>query len=187
LITQLSGILLEKKPPFIVVEVAGIGYELQVSMTTFYTLASEGSSIKIYTQFIVREEAQLLYGFTNKIERNAFNELIKVSGVGPKLALTILSGMNSDALATCINNKEVGRLVKLPGVGKKTAERLIVEMQNKLLSHPSFKVNSEIQDAISALVALGYKEKDALSAVNKLADNYPDSQSLIKNALQEMN
>jgi len=193
MIGQLRGILASKKPPYLIVDVHGVGYELQASMTTIYTLPMVGTEIFLYTHFVVREDAQLLYAFADETERLVFKQLIKVSGVGPKLALTILSGMNVANFVQCIETGDSSRLVKLPGVGKKTAERLIVEMKDKFDQQLSSNLHnfSEValngsHDAVSALVALGYKQQDAQATIRKIYVENADSQTLIRLALQSM-
>jgi Holliday junction DNA helicase RuvA len=190
MIGQLRGVLVEKKPPFLIVDVHGVGYELQASMNTFYVLPSVGTDIFLYTHFVVREDAQLLYAFAHERERVLFRELIKISGVGPKLALAILSGMDVANFVQCIADRDSGRLTKLPGVGKKTAERLIIEMQDKsfsdiILYNASASTDSLAQqDAVSALVALGYKPQDAQATIRKVLVADADSETLIRLALQ---
>lgn len=193
MIGQLRGILAVKKPPYLIVDVHGVGYELQASMTTIYALPMNGKEVFLYTHFVVREDAQLLYAFADEAERIVFRQLIKVSGVGPKLALTILSGMDVANFVQCIETGDSGRLVKLPGVGKKTAERLIVEMKDKFDQHFGSKqqIFSEVimdssQDAISALVSLGYKHNEAQTAIRKIHVDGADSEALIRLALQAM-
>ena len=132
MIGRIRGTVAQKQPPDILVEVGGVGYELQVPMTTLFQLPELGSEVSLLTHFVVREDAQLLYGFIDERDRGLFRQLIKVSGVGPKLALTILSGMDADSFTRCVHREDVAALVALPGVGKKTAERLLVEMRDKL-------------------------------------------------------
>jgi Holliday junction DNA helicase RuvA len=197
----LHGLLVLKKPPFLLIDVGGVGYELQASMNTFYHLPSIGTSVSLYTHFVVREDAQLLYGFYSEQERLVFREIIKISGVGPKLALAILSGMNINDLFSCVQARNHAQLAKIPGIGKKTAERLVVEMQGKFakqfLSEQKFSEialtandpNIEgniIQDAIDALISLGYKQQEANKAVMKVADNSSDGETIIKLALQNL-
>lgn len=199
MIGRLKGILLEKQAPALVVDVNGVGYELAAPMTTFYRLPSEGSEVTLYTHFVVREDAQLLYGFYDQQERLLFRTLIKVNGVGPKLALTILSGMEADIFVTCVNNNDVAALCQLPGVGKKTAERLLVEVRDKLKdwqgseSNVSAAANSDfaqlggqhaVSEATSALVALGYKPQDASRYVAAVEDDTLSSEELIRQALK---
>ena len=172
MIGKLTGTLLEKNPPEVLVDCAGVGYEVQVPMSTFYNLPAVGERVSLLTQFIVREDAQLLYGFATAPERAAFRQLIKVSGVGPRMALGILSGMGVDDLAQAITLQEVGRLVKVPGVGKKTAERLLLELKGKLgadIGSAPHQASSAAQaDILQALLALGYSDKDAAAALKAL-------------------
>lgn len=183
MIGQLRGTLADKKPPYLIIDIHGVGYEIQASMTTIFLLPAVGSEVFLYTHFVVREDAQLLYGFYTERERLLFRELIKISGVGPKLALAILSGMDVANFMQCIHDREIGRLVKIPGVGKKTAERLLIEMQDKNFSDIVL-VNNHQKDAISALIALGYKPQDAQNMINKIAVADADSETLIRMALQ---
>ena len=172
MIGKLTGTLLEKNPPEVLVDCAGVGYEVQVPMGTFYNLPAIGERVSLLTQFIVREDAQLLYGFASAPERAAFRQLIKVSGVGPRMALGILSGMGVDDLAQAITLQEAGRLVKVPGVGKKTAERLLLELKGKLgadIGSAPHQASSAAQaDILQALLALGYSDKDAAAALKAL-------------------
>ena len=172
MIGKLTGTLLEKNPPEVLVDCAGVGYEVQVPMSTFYNLPATGERVSLLTQFIVREDAQLLYGFATAPERQAFRELIKISGVGPRMALSVLSGMGVADLAQAISLQEAGRLVKVPGIGKKTAERLLLELKGKLGAdmgtvhgHPASDAQADIQQA---LLALGYNEKEAAAALKAL-------------------
>ena len=172
MIGKLTGTLLEKNPPEVLVDCAGVGYEVQVPMGTFYNLPAIGERVSLLTQFIVREDAQLLYGFASAPERAAFRQLIKISGVGPRMALGILSGMGVDDLAQAITLQEVGRLVKVPGIGKKTAERLLLELKGKLgadMGSAPHQASSAAQaDILQALLALGYSDKDAAAALKAL-------------------
>lgn len=193
MIGQIRGILVDKKPPFLIVDVHGVGYEIQASMNTIYALPVLGAEVFLYTHFVVREDAQLLYGFHTEKERVLFRELIKISGVGPKLALAILSGMDVVNFMQSIADRDSGRLVKIPGVGKKTAERLIIEMQDKLgafsavlLTKAGSTEGLAQQDAISALVALGYKPHDAHATIRKVFVEDVDSEHLIRLALKDM-
>ena len=174
MIGRLSGILLEKNPPQILLDVQGVGYELNVPMSTFYNLPALHEKVVLHTQLIVREDAHLLYGFLSNEERVAFRQLLKISGVGPKLALSVLSGLSLNDLAVAVANKEAGRLTKIPGVGKKTAERLLLELQGKFTvtgenSARGSVVVSSSNDIVNALLALGYSEKEADWAVKQLA------------------
>ena len=172
MIGKLTGTLLEKTPPEVLVDCAGVGYEVQVPMSTFYNLPAVGERVSLLTQFIVREDAQLLYGFATAPERAAFRQLIKISGVGPRMALGILSGMGVDDLAQAITLQEAGRLVKVPGIGKKTAERLLLELKGKLgadIGSVPLQTSSAAQaDILQALLALGYSDKDAATALKAL-------------------
>ena len=172
MIGKLTGTLLEKNPPEVLLDCHGVGYEVNVPMSTFYNLPAVGERVSLLTQFIVREDAQLLYGFATAPERAAFRQLIKVSGVGPRMALGILSGMGVDDLAQAITLQEVGRLVKVPGIGKKTAERLLLELKGKLgadMGSAPHQASSAAQaDILQALLALGYSDKDAAAALKAL-------------------
>jgi Holliday junction DNA helicase RuvA len=173
MIGRLTGILLEKNPPQILLDVQGVAYELDVPMSTFYNLPVLHEKVVLHTQLIVREDAHLLYGFLSNDERIAFRLLLKISGVGPKLALSVLSGLSLNDLAVAVANKEAGRLTKIPGVGKKTAERLLLELQGKFLatgagSMQGSAVVSANDDIVNALQALGYNEKEAGWAAKQL-------------------
>ena len=174
MIGKLTGTLLEKNPPEVVVDCAGVGYEVQVPMGTFYNLPAVGERVSLLTHFIVREDAQLLYGFGSAPERATFRELIKVAGVGPRTALAVLSGMGVADLAQAITLQEAGRLVKVPGIGKKTAERLLLELKGKLgadmgAHSARAQVTSQAQaDILQALLALGYNDKEAATALKAL-------------------
>lgn len=183
MIGRLSGILLEKNPPQILLDVQGVGYELDVPMSTFYNLPALHEKVVLHTQFIVREDAQLLYGFLTPEERIAFRQLLKISGVGPKLALSVLSGLSLNDLAVAVANKDAGRLTKIPGVGKKTAERLLLELQGKYVSNRVSAVHGAViasanNDIVNALQALGYNDKEADWAAKQLADNVTVSEGI---------
>ena len=202
MIGRIRGILVHKHPPDILVEVGGVSYEIQVPMTTLFQLPALGSEVSLLTHFVVREDAQLLYGFIDERDRGLFRQLIRITGVGPKLALTILSGMDAASFARCVQRDDISSLVALPGVGKKTAERLLVEMRDKLADWfgqpeeatelagagvPVEPVSDRVADAESALIALGYKPAEAarvVSAVND--DSVHDSEELIRRALKSM-
>ncbi|MBN1684771.1 MAG: Holliday junction branch migration protein RuvA [Gammaproteobacteria bacterium] len=194
MIGRIKGILIEKQPPFILVDVNGVGYEIQVSMNTFYRFPQTGELVTLLTQHIVREDASLLYGFVDIQEKTMFQHLIKVNGVGPKTALAILSGLNPDELMQCIAANDVPRLSSAPGIGKKTAERLIVEMKGHLANWevsstkiPSFSisVDNPIQEAITALIALGYKPSAARQMIAKVNQEGLSSEALIRQALKD--
>ncbi len=165
MIGKLSGTLLEKNPPQILLDCHGVGYEVDVPMSTFYHLPASGERVSLLTHFVVREDAQILYGFATAPERDAFRQLIKISGVGPRTALAVLSGLSVNDLAQAVSTQETGRIVKVPGIGKKTAERLLLELKGKLgvdLGLPAGATRSDAQaDIQQALMALGYNEKDA--------------------------
>ena len=172
MISHLHGKLMEKTPPQIVIDVHGVGYEVDVSMQTFYSLPPLHENIQLYTQLIVREDAHLLFGFASKAERATFRQLIKVSGIGAKTALGILSAMTTDELAQAIAEEDVKRLASAPGIGKKTAERMVLELRGKLVTENSLHglfaptpVVDETDDIISTLLALGYNEREAKVAV----------------------
>lgn len=172
MIGKLTGTLLEKNPPEVLVDCAGVGYEVQVPMSTFYNLPATGERVSLLTHFIVREDAQLLYGFASAPERSTFRELIKVAGVGPRTALGILSGLGVQDLAQAITLQEAGRLVKVPGIGKKTAERLLLELKGKLgadMGGARAHASTQAQvDILQALLALGYNDKEAAAALKAL-------------------
>ncbi len=173
MIGRLTGILLEKNPPQILLDVQGVAYELDVPMSTFYNLPVLHERVVLHTHLIVREDAHLLYGFATNDERMAFRQLLKISGVGPKLALSVLSGLSLNDLAVAVANKEAGRLTKIPGVGKKTAERLLLELQGKFTAvmpgSTSRAVSTQGSDIVNALLALGYNEKEADWAAKQLS------------------
>lgn len=171
MIGKLTGILSEKNPPQIVVDCHGVGYEVDVPMSTFYNLPHTGETVSLLTHFVVREDAQILYGFGSTQERAAFRQLIKISGVGPRTALSILSGMGVDELAQAVSHQEAGRLTKVPGIGKKTAERLLLELKGKFgpdLGTPVVATSDNQSDILQALVALGYSDKEAAAALKSL-------------------
>jgi Holliday junction DNA helicase RuvA len=197
----LRGRLIVKRPPELLLDVGGIGYELQVPMTTLFDLPEVGEEVTLLTHFVVREDAQLLYGFREEADRRLFRELIKVSGVGPKLALALLSGLDARAFAQCLQRDDVATLVALPGVGRKTAERLLVEMRDKAgkwleeLSPPIPGAQGQFQpaaptvdcrtEAEQALVALGYKLPEAARLVSAVDDDsIESSEELIRRALK---
>ncbi|MDD2702298.1 MAG: Holliday junction branch migration protein RuvA, partial [Sideroxydans sp.] len=173
MIGRLSGTLLEKNPPQILLDVQGVGYEVDVPMSTFYNLPALNEKVVLHTEFIVREDAHLLFGFLTQEERIAFRQLLKISGVGPKLALSVLSGLSMSDLALAVANKDVTLLTKIPGVGKKTAERLLLELQGKFVANTAgttsaVAMESSGSDIVNALLALGYKDKEADWAARQL-------------------
>ncbi|MBE9563835.1 MAG: Holliday junction branch migration protein RuvA [Proteobacteria bacterium] len=194
MIGRLQGILLEKQPPTILLDVQGVGYELEASMSTFYNLPECGESIILHTHLVVREDAQLLYAFHSLSERLMFRNLIKISGVGPKLALTILSGMSAEDFTRCILEEDSKALTKLPGVGKKTAERLVIELKDRLEKDSSTALpgapakierqSNPVNDAVSALISLGYKAQQASQMVRDLDVEEKSTEEIIRAALQ---
>ncbi len=171
MIGKLTGTLGDKNPPQVLVECHGVGYEVQVPMSTFYNLPGKGEPVSLLTHFVVREDAQVLYGFETAAEREAFRQLIKISGVGPRTALSVLSGMSVGELAQAVTLQQVGRLVKVPGIGKKTAERLLLELKGKLgadIGHPASVASDAQADILQALVALGYSDKEAALSLKAL-------------------
>lgn len=203
MIGRLRGILLEKQPPQLLIDVAGVGYEISASMTTFYHLPNVGNEIILFTHLAVREDAHQLFGFYEQRERTLFRTLIKVNGIGPKLALAILSSISPDDFVRCVNDNDTGSLVRIPGVGKKTAERLIIEMRDRLadwhndliavsnttanqVAQKNINPNRISNEAISALVALGYKPQEASRAVLHIAADNLSIEELIRLALKGM-
>lgn len=171
MIGKLTGTLDSKNPPEVVIDCHGVGYEVQVPMSTFYNLPELGSKVSLLTHFVVREDAQILYGFANAAEREGFRQLIKISGVGPRTALSILSGMSVAELAQAITLQEAGRLVKVPGIGKKTAERLLLELKGKLgpdIGVVATQASDAQADILQALLALGYSDREAAAALKAL-------------------
>lgn len=167
MIGRLSGILLEKNPPQLLIDCNGVGYEVSVPMSTFYNLPALGEKVMLLTHLAVREDAHLLYGFGSAEERNVYKQLIKITGVGARMALSILSGMSVADLAQAITLQEAGRLTRVPGIGKKTAERLLLELKGKLgadLGAAGLIVSDAASDILNALLALGYSDKEALQA-----------------------
>ncbi|HEX5373247.1 MAG TPA: Holliday junction branch migration protein RuvA [Aquabacterium sp.] len=189
MISRLSGVLADKAPPSVLIDVGGVGYEVQVPMSTFYNLPELGAKVTLLTQFIVREDAQLLYGFLTAAERESFRELIKISGVGPRIALAVLSGLSSTELAQAVAGQDVSRLTKVPGIGKKTAERLLLELKGKVapaLAAPGLAVVGDVpSDILQALIALGYSDKEAQAALKQLPADIGVSEG-IKQALRAL-
>lgn len=206
MIGRIRGILIEKSPAQALVECAGLGYEVDIPYTTFFNLPETGDELVLHTHFVVREDAQSLYGFSSRLDRDLFRLLIRVNGVGPKLAAGILSGLDANQFIRCVEARDANALVKLPGVGKKTAERLLIEMTDRIgqlegqftpaspdaaigagssgggtatVHHPS-------EEAEAALIALGYKPQEASKAISKVAEDGMSSQELIRLALRNM-
>ena len=206
MIGRLQGTLLEKQAPFLLLDVQGVGYEVQAPMTTFYQLGNVGENVVLHTHFAVSETSQQLFGFARRSDRKLFRTLIKVNGVGPKMAISILSGMEADAIARCVMDDNTAALVKVPGVGKKTAERLIIELRDKLKDwqldggeldamaaasqarSPEPSSQDLMAEAESALISLGYKPAEASKAIARAAklDQMDSSEALIRAALRGM-
>jgi holliday junction DNA helicase RuvA len=197
MIGRIRGLLIEKKPPFILLDVQGIGYELEAPMTTFYRLPELNTELSLYTHLLVREDGHLLFGFLTEDERRLFRALLKVNGVGARLALTILSGTGADEFASCIHTADIARLTRLPGVGKKTAERLIVEMRDRLADWATLpsvfsadtraaSIPNAVADAISGLIALGYKPQEASRQVHAIDTEGLTSEAIIRAALKAL-
>ena len=168
MIGRLHGKLIEKTPPQVLVDVGGVGYEVDVPMSTFCNLPAEGSEITLLTHFIVREDAQLLYGFATAAERQTFRALIRISGVGPRIALAVLSGMSTQDLADAVEQGNATLLTRVPGIGKKTADRLVLELKGKLAGNAFGAASAAQADILSALMALGYSEREAQASVRAL-------------------
>ena len=175
MIGRIAGTLIEKNPPQLLVDCQGVGYEVDVPMSTFYNLPALGEQVTLLTHFVVREDAQILYGFATSTERAAFRQLVKISGVGPRTALSVLSGMSVEELAQAVTLQEMGRIIKVPGIGKKTAERLLLELKGKLGADIGVNLgggvnitNDSQSDILQALVALGYSDRDAALALKAL-------------------
>ena len=183
----LRGKLLRKQPPHLLMDVQGVGYEVEAPMSTFYDLPEVGAELVLFTHLSIREDAHVLFGFGSEVERRFFRSLIRVNGVGPKLALTILSGISVEGFARCVQENDAGALTRLPGIGKKTAERLVVEMRDRLddvgapLSVPGAHPRDE---ALSALVSLGYKPQEAAQMLRGIKEEALSSEELIRRALQ---
>jgi len=190
----LRGLVVAKKPPSLLLDVRGVGYEIDTPMSTFYKLPDIGEEVMLYTHLAIREDAHSLFGFVSEAERALFRSLIRVSGVGAKLALAILSGLSAEEFHRCVEAQDAARLVRLPGVGKKTAERLIIELRDRLPELPTVHLPgagtlpapaaSPVDDAVSALIALGFKPQDASSLVRGLPSEGKTSEDLIRSALQ---
>lgn len=193
MIGHIRGRLVQKQPPLLLIDVGGVGYEVEAPMTTIYKLPEMGQDIHLYTHLVVREDAHLLFGFATQEERRLFRTLIRVNGVGARMALTILSGIEADEFAQCIQEGDTDRLVRLPGIGRKTADRLIVEMRDRLKDWEAAERagggaaadgGDPAAEAISALVALGYKPQEASRHVHAVAGEGMNSETIIREALK---
>jgi Holliday junction DNA helicase RuvA len=203
-IGRLRGTLAEKQPPHLILDVNGLGYELEVPMTTLYRLPSVGEPLTLHTHLVVREDAQLLYGFASKRERDFFRELIRLNGVGPKLALALMSSLEVDELVRCVQSQDTSALTRVPGVGKKTAERLLVELKDRFKAwetvpamfalapnqpggpDASTPVATAENDAVSALISLGYKPQEASKSISAIKEKGLSSEDMIRRALKGM-
>ena len=204
MIGRLRGTLAEKQPPHLILDVNGLGYELEVPMTTLYRLPSVGEPLTLHTHLVVREDAQLLYGFVGKRERDFFRELIRLNGVGPKLALALMSSLEVDELIRCVQSQDTSALTKVPGVGKKTAERLLVELKDRFKAWETVPamfalvpnqpnqpdaltptVSAE-NDAVTALISLGYKPQEASKAISSIKEKGLSTEDMIRRALKGM-
>ncbi|MFL6623358.1 MAG: Holliday junction branch migration protein RuvA [Sulfurifustis sp.] len=195
MIGRLRGTLVRKEPPTLLVDVGGVGYELEAPMTTFYDLPAVGEIVMLYTHLVVREDAHLLFGFGRESQRRQFRALLKISGVGPRVALAVLSGLTEDELVRCVSDGDLTRLTQVPGIGRKTAERLIVELRDKLTGEaaplpPAVAGSAVARDpaaeAVSALIALGYKPQEASRVVRGLPTQGQSTEELIRQALRAL-
>ena len=195
MIGRIKGILIHKEPPTLLIDVGGIGYEIQAPMTTFYNLPAPGNEVVLHTHLVLREDAHLLFGFDSEKQRRLFRILIKVNGVGPRIALALLSGLNDTELTQCVQNNEVDRLTQIPGIGRKTAERLMMEMRDKLNAAPPENPSEQtetamlnpVNEAVSALTALGYKTSEANRAIQEVpADAIGSVEEIIRQALRKL-
>lgn len=197
MIGRLQGVLLRKEPPALMLDVGGVGYELEAPMTTFYELPAVGERVALYTHLVVREDAHLLYGFVREAQRRLFRELLKVNGVGPRVALAVLSGLSDEEFSRCVAEEDIARLTKVPGIGRKTAERLVIEMRDKLPKETPLPASATtaagpvapgdpVSEAVSALVALGYKPNEASRAVRSASTKGLSAEEIIRQALKGM-
>jgi Holliday junction DNA helicase RuvA len=192
-IGRLAGILVRKEPPSLLLDVNGVGYELDAPMSTFYDLPGTGEKVVLYTHLVVREDAQLLYGFSRESQRQLFRSLLKVNGVGPRVALAVLSGLSEQELIVCLAHEDIARLTKVPGIGRKTAERLVIELRDKVdltaaplagAARPVSVPADPAQESTSALIALGYKPQEASRAVGNVPGEGLKSEEIIRQALK---
>lgn len=195
MIGRLTGILARKEPPALLVDVNGVGYELEAPMSTFYDLPATGEKVTLYTHLVVREDAHLLYGFSRESQRQLFRSLLKVNGVGPRVALAVLSGLSEQELILCLAHEDIARLTKVPGIGRKTAERLVMELRDKVdltatptagTARPANVPADPAQEAVSALVALGYKPAEANRVVSGMSSAGLTSEEIIRQSLKSL-
>jgi len=197
MIGRLEGILLRKEPPALLIDVHGVGYEVEAPMTTFYELPAVGEKVTLFTHLVVREDAHLLYGFVREAQRWLFRELLKVNGVGPRVGLAVLSGLSDVELVRCVAEQDITRLTKVPGIGRKTAERLVIEMRDKLGAETPLGTlpaaagegtaavpSDPVSEAVSALVALGYKPPEASRMVRAIQAKDLSTEEIIRQALR---
>ena len=196
MIGRLQGVLVRKEPPALMLDVGGVGYELEAPMTTFYELPAVGERVTLHTHLVVRDDAHLLYGFVREAQRRLFRELLKVNGVGPRVALAVLSGLSDEEFSRCVAEADIARLTKVPGIGRKTAERLVIEMRDKLPKDIPLPASTTaagqappadpVSEAVSALVALGYKPNEASRAVRSASTKGLSAEEIIRQALKGM-
>jgi holliday junction DNA helicase RuvA len=190
MIGRIRGLLVKKEPPALMVEAGGIGYELEAPMTVFYELPAAGETVTLYTHLVVREDAHLLFGFVRESQRRLFRNLLKVNGVGPRVALAVLSGLSDDEFVRAVQGQDVQRLTRVPGIGKKTAERLIIEMRDTLTIEPTLDApvaapgKDPVAEAVTALIALGYKSNEASQMVRSIASQGLSTEQIIRQALK---
>ena len=191
MIGQISGTLVYKHPPQLMVDVGGVAYELEAPMTAFYELPAAGEQVSLFTHLVIRDDAHLLFGFADLRQRDVFRVLLKISGVGPRVALALLSGLTADDLAACVTGGDIAQLTRVPGIGRKTAERLVIELRDRIEAVAGADPDASgvpltpQQDAVSALMALGYRESEANRAVRAVeADGIPAVETLIREALK---
>ncbi len=189
MIGRIAGVLLEKQPPQVLVDVQGVAYEVDVPMSTFYQLPASGGRVTLYTHLVVREDAHLLFGFATEGERRTFRQLLKISGIGTRTALALLSGMTVEELYTAVAGQDVARMIRIPGIGRKTAERLLLELRDRLAAgaagSPTPAIASPRADALNALLALGYSEKEASAVLARLPADLGTSDA-IRQALRAL-
>jgi Holliday junction DNA helicase RuvA len=191
MIGRLRGTLIRKEPPALLVDVGGVGYELEAPMTTFYDLPATGETVTLFTHLVVREDAHLLFGFVRESQRRLFRNLLKVNGVGPRVALAVLSGLSDDEFVRAVQGNDIDRLTRVPGIGKKTAERLIIEMRDKLeyelpAEMPVPANGDPVSEAVTALIALGYKPNEASRMVRAVSSAGLGTEDIIRQALKGM-
>jgi len=193
MIGRLTGVLARSAPPSLLIDVNGVAYEIEAPMSTFYELPAVGERVTLYTHLVVREDAHLLYGFSRESARQLFRNLLKVNGVGPRVALAVLSGLSEPELLTCLAHEDIGRLTKVPGIGRKTAERLVMELRDKVDLAASGSAGTArlppgpadpVQEAVSALIALGYRPSEASRAVSAVPGSDLKSEEIIRQALK---